>query len=144
MLSNPQELISTLKIQHRALQADLSIVQDELTKGLSVKTDTVILALTKFRNDLIEHLKLENNEFYPDYLDKKAKRGEDVSSTRDFIKQMEDIGKTVMLFLDTYDNSAAVNTNLTVFSKALNGVISVLNTRIETEEEGVFGLYLLL
>jgi regulator of sigma D len=132
---NPQELISTLKSQHRTLQADLALV----LKDVSPLPD-----LIKFKNDLLEHLKLENEVFYPDYIDKKTKRGEDVVKTKEFIRQMDDIGKVVMGFLDKYNTSEMINASASDFNKELPNIISTLNLRIETEEEGVFDLYLLL
>jgi regulator of sigma D len=139
---NPQELIATLKTQHRTLQTDLSLALED-SKSENTGKD-ISLQLIKFKTDLLEHLKLENGEFYPDYLDKKVKRGEDIVSTKEFIKQMEDIGKIVMVFLDKYHAPEVINTGIMDFRKELIDIIKTLNTRIETEEEGVFDLYLLL
>lgn len=62
---NPQELISTLKSQHRGLQADLSLALAAADgKGAAQ-------GLAKFKTDLLAHLKLEDEVFYPDYLEKK-------------------------------------------------------------------------
>jgi len=135
MVQSPQELVSTLKAQHRSLQADLSAALDGTNSAL---------ALTKFRNDLLEHLQLENEVFYPDYLEKQGKKGEDVTKTKEFIKQMDDIGNVVMAFLNKYNAAEAITATTEDFKKELETIIRTLNLRIETEEEGVFGLYLLM
>jgi len=141
---NPEELISTLKTQHRTLQADLAQALNDATSGTGGKGATIVSALAKFKTDLLEHLKLENGEFYPDYLEKKIKRGEDVTGTKEFIRQMDDIGKAVMGFLDKYNTAESIDVSLPTFQEELPGIIRTLNVRIETEEEGVYGIYLLM
>ena len=140
---NPQELVSTLKSQHRTLQADLALATEDAKSDTESKGVSILSSLTKFKNDLVEHLKLENEVFYPDYLDKKTKRGEDVTNTKEFIRQMDDIGKVVIGFLEKYNTSEKINAAVSDFKKELPNIISTLNLRIETEEEGVFDLYLL-
>jgi hypothetical protein len=131
---NPQELIATLKSQHRELQADLAI---ESEKG-----EDIAPRLSKFKVDLLGHLKLENGIFYPDYLDRQTKRGGEVENIKQFIKQMDDIGKTVMAFLGRYAFPEVINQNLPTFRMELASIVSTLNLRIEAEEEGVYDLYL--
>lgn len=143
-MPNPQDLIAKLKAQHRTLQADLSSALDDSKLDTGKNGESIVAKLTKFKSDLLEHLKLENEEFYPDYLDKKTKRGEDVITTKEFIRQMDDIGKAVMDFLGKYSSSDVINTASLSFGEELSGIIGTLNTRIETEEEGLFDLYLLL
>ena len=143
-MTDSQELITKLKNQHSNLQKDLSLIVADLKSGMGEKDDTVVLKLTKFKNDLIEHLKIENKEFYPDYLDKKIKRGEEITSAKEFIKQMDTIEKVVIEFLDKYATPESISANTSNFSSELSVIINALNARVETEEEGLFGLYLLL
>jgi len=136
---NPQDLISTLKAQHRSLKAELALALSNLESG---EEDKIPSNLAKFKNDLEEHLKLENVEFYPDYLNKKAKRRESLTSTKEFIYQMEVIGKAVMSFIDKYTIPGAIDAHLLDFTDELSKITQALNVRIETEEEGVFDIYL--
>jgi regulator of sigma D len=141
---NPQDLIKILKAQHRVLQADLLSAQ-----GFSGSTDAnrfekTLSFLAKFRVDLNEHIKLENDKFYPGYIKKQIERGEEVESTKLFIKKMDEIAMVIMAFLDKYLAAGDIEKNLFNFKKELSGIIGTLNTRIETEEEGLFDLYLLL
>ncbi len=141
---NPQDLVSKMKTQHSALQKDLALAMDLASQELPNLGEKILLSLTQFKRDLLEHLDLENGEFYPDYLSRQDKRGVDLRSTKEFIKEMDDIGVVVMGFLDKYSKSEAIKNNLNTFKTELNEIIGVLNTRIETEEEGLFDLYLII
>lgn len=142
MVNNPQELITTLKTQHRGLQDDLRSVLGELKSETTLNASAIISKLAKFKEDLTEHLKLENGEFYPDYLQKKEIKGESLIQAKAFIATMEDIGKVVMAFLKKYNNMEVIEGSKLVFGIELNNIIKTLNTRIETEEEGVYEIYL--
>jgi|GEM_PF-532985 len=144
MMTSSQELVSTLKAQHRTLQVDLNQIYDITQSELHNKGELIVGHLVQFNKDLANHLNVENNEFYPDYLEKKVKRGEDISSTKAFINQMADIGTEVIQFLEKYHTKESIDSSLSTFGKELSMIISTLNTRIETEEEGVFNIYLLL
>jgi len=141
---NSQELISTLKSQHLTLQADLSSALEKAGLGVKDNGEDIVSDLTKFKNDLLGHLKLEKETFYPDYLDKKIKRGEEIESTKRFINEMEEIAKTVMSFLGKYSSSEIIGESTAKFSEDLSGIIRVLNMRIESEEDGVFNIYLVM
>jgi regulator of sigma D len=136
MITNPQELISTLKAQHRVLQSDLQF-------DPSLNSRDIILNLNKFKTDLLAHLSLENGEFYPDYKAKKEKNGEDPNAINEFINIMAAIGKEVMEFLNKYNTPETIDNSNGEFSNELTQITNTLNTRIETEEEGVYDIYLL-
>ena len=142
MVTNPQALIATLTAQHRGLQRDLAFVSDGLKSETIQKSSVLVSQLAIFKKDLSEHLALENGEFYPDYLHKKEVKGEDLGSTKEFIRKMDDIGKVVMGFLDTYKTPESIDVSIVTFQHELEGIIKTLNVRIETEEEGVYGIYL--
>lgn len=139
-----QELIATLKSQHRQLQADLSVVLEETRKESDLTCENIFASLAKFKNDLAEHQELENGVFYVDYLSKKSERGEDTTSTQEFIRQMTEIGNTVDAFLAKYATCDAIRGTVSGFTSELATIIRILNMRIETEEDGVFGLYLVM
>jgi regulator of sigma D len=139
---NSQELVSKIKSQHLILQEDLAFLLED--SKLKVNGEKIISQLIKFKNDLLNHLELENKQFYADYLDKKMKRNEDIESTEEFIKQMNDISKIVINFLNKYNSPEIIEQAFSDFRKELLEVSGVLNARIETEEEGIFDLYLML
>lgn len=137
-MMKPQELISVLKSQHTVLKSGL-----EAAYG---KTDTndIILTLKKFKIDLVNHMKLENNEFYPDYMDKKIKRGESVEITKEIIIQMNEIAKALFLFLDKYGTAQSIDKDRLSFRNELLDITGVLRIRVDTEEEGIYGVYLFI
>jgi regulator of sigma D len=139
---DPIELISKLKGQHRVLRADLSVVLNNFNSSSDSKI--LVADLLRFKNNLAEHLRVENDDFYPDYLEKQGKKGYDLNNTKKFIAEMVEIGEVIAGFLKRYETPVAINEARSNFEKDLQEIISVLNVRIETEEEGVFALYLLM
>lgn len=141
---DPQELVSRLTAQHRTLQSDLASAMTAVDSHDASQGADILSCLGKFKKDLVEHMDLENGVFYPDYLRKKAVRGEDITSTKEFIQQMDEIGKVVTKFLDSYASEETITASLPDFKHELSSIIHTLNMRIETEEEGVFNIYVLL
>lgn len=139
-----KELINNLKSQHRTLQKDLSDAMQKTELETENIGEKIVADLTKFKNDLMDHLKLENGTFYPDYLDKKIKRGEETESTKTFMKEMDDIARVVLAFLEKYSAPESINSSIPDFKNNLSKIIGTLNTRIETEEEGIFDIYLVM
>jgi hypothetical protein len=139
------ELINTLKSQHRTLQNSLKSITVVLEHDLNSpqKANLILTELNKFKQELDAHLKLENETFYKDYFAKKQALGGDVDKDQEFMNQMNEIGKKVMEFLNKYDQSAKIESSLISFGLDLKAISAVLNTRIETEEEGIYSLYLL-
>lgn len=137
---DPQELIFVLKEQHRRLQKNLSLaLKDSET---DIKGEDVLLNFIEFKQNFSKHLKFENEKFYPDYLNKKIKRGEDITHTKEFIRKMADIANIVIGFLNKYNTSEIISANRSLFREELLEVINTLNLRIETEEDGVFDIYI--
>jgi len=138
-----QELIETLTKQHRKLQKDLTSALEK-SNDISNKKDEILIELTTFKTDLLEHLELENGTFYPAYLEKKKELGESIQSTEEFINKMSEIGEKVFAFLNKYSTTETIKENPTNFTNELSTITATLNTRVETEEEGVYGVFLLL
>jgi regulator of sigma D len=144
MVENKKQLVDTLIAQHRKLQKDLSEVlaiaqSSELHQGAQVLARIAI-----FNTDLTEHLTLENGTFYPEYLTILSNAGQDSTSTKKFIAEMVKIGETVANFFKSYSTPESINNATTSFVIELTTIIRVLNMRIETEEEGVYGMFLTL
>lgn len=141
---NPQELVTTLKEQHRMLQADLSVALENSKIETKESLESVVSGLAKFRSNLLAHMKLEGEQFYPDYFEKKIAKGENIENGKRFIKEMDELAKTIIEFLDKYAVAGSVGASLVDFRKELSAMISTLNIRIETEEEGMFDFYLIM
>jgi regulator of sigma D len=138
---NPQELIVKLKEQHLTLQADLASALEYANSLDGMDSRVILEVLQKFKTDLTEHLQLENENFYPDYFNKKSLLDSDVDSEQIFHGKMNEIGTAVMNFLDKYSTPESLN-NPSEFKTELSGIIDTLKLRIETEEEGIFDIYL--
>lgn len=128
--------------QHRGLQADLFLVLTNSKSKTDKKGKEILLNLKKFKNDLSAHLKLENGVFYPDYLNKMIRRGDNTTDTKKFIKEMDRIAKKIGKFLERYSSPESIDAPKSNFKNDLPIIIDTLNTRIESEEEGVYDIYL--
>jgi hypothetical protein len=130
-----EQLVSTLKLQHKGLQADLGGLFDT-TNGADI-----VAGLAKFKGDLMNHLGLENGTFYAELLKDMKTSGMDTKATEAFIAAMDDIAKVVTAFLEKYAKEESVK-DMAMFRQNLNEIVAALNIRIESEEEGVYETFL--
>jgi len=113
-------IISTMIVQHRQLQKQITQAI-ELSKQDKSKAQEILTILQQFKKNLIEHLKLENETFYVQLLQK-----------------MKDIEKTVAGFLGKYNNTEAISNSFAEFAQQVAQVAQALTLRIESEESGVY------
>lgn len=135
-----ENIVEEMISQHRTLQKDLGgaldLVKNEEPDFVQIDAD-----LKKFIKDLEEHLKLENDIFYPSLLKKMKEKDVDTSKTEDFINQMKEIGTVVMIFLGKYKSNIEIENQFADFKNDLSTIVSALNLRIESEESGVYGYW---
>jgi regulator of sigma D len=136
-MENLNNIVETMIFQHRVLQKDLGAVS-VLTKEEKPNSEEIIKLLKQFATDLSAHLQLENDVFYVQLLKKMKDQGQDTADTEQFILEMKKIGDTVMAFLGKYKEAASVANEIVAFTQELNGIIPILNLRIESEESGVY------
>lgn len=143
---NKKELVTTLIEQHRLIQADLlsalKKAQTEVNNNKKIISEGIIFDFKKFNRDLTAHLTLENGTFYVNYLNKQKQAGQDTTKTEKFIEEMNKIVTTVNQFLEKYNTAEKIEKNFIDFEKELETTINTLNLRLETEEEGVYQIYL--
>lgn len=132
-----ENIVSRLISQHRILQKDLSDIAN-LSVNNNLDYFEIDRILKQFNKDLISHLELENNIFYAELIKRMEKANQDTVKTKQFIDEMEEIGKTVIGFLDKYKNSEIIKNKIIEFKSELNSIINVLNLRIESEEAGIY------
>lgn len=138
-----QKLIDTLVFQHQTLRADIAAVSVRAASPGKVGAELIHTGLSKFKEDLFQHLKLENETFYVDFLVKKRQANEDVEQVNNFIEQMDVIGKVVTMFLNKYATVESImNSPRGEFVRRLSEVTDMLNVRMETEERSVYQSYL--
>lgn len=131
------DIVKILIGQHRILQQGLVSVSQLAQIGESAVQE-IIMGLKSFSGNLLGHLKLENEEFYPKLLDAMKAKNMDTLDTEKFIAEMKSIEMVVMAFLQKFNNVDAFKGNMGDFIKELTATISALNLRIESEETGVY------
>lgn len=135
-----ENIVIKLIEQHRILQKDLGGVMNLSNNGESVVPE-IISSLGVFTETLLDHLNIENTEFYPSLLKKMEEKGMDTNDTKKFINEMKGIEITVKTFLGKYADKNSYVGLMDVFKKDLTDIIVALNLRIESEEAGVFTVW---
>jgi len=130
-----KNLISTMISQHRVLQKDLG-AEVELSESEELHN-----GLEQFTKDLVEHLGLENETFYPELLKGMKEKEQDTTKTELFIGEMKEIEKAVHAFLDKYNSAENIQKDVAEFKQELSGIVDALNLRIESEESGVYSYW---
>lgn len=133
-------IIEKMIQQHRSLQKDIGVAL-VLSKSDENRAEEINAYLKQFSADLKEHLALENGVFYPKLILSMKNGGVDTSKTEVFINEMKDIGVTVTKFLENYNEVSTIENNINNFKNELELIVSVLNLRIESEEQGVYGYW---
>lgn len=143
-IMNKEELISKLKVQHRELEINLSNALSFCDGTHEDAGEKIHTELGRFKNTLTEHLTLEDSTFYPEYFKMKIAMGEGVESTQTFFDEIKSIGTKVNTFLDTYHTPETITASLDSFTQDLKNITAVLRVRLETEEESVYQIFLLM
>jgi hemerythrin-like domain-containing protein len=135
-----KNIITTLIEQHHGLKKDLELVAKVIGEDTGA-SDKVVTLLGQFEKDLVDHLELENNQFYPELLSAMKTKGQDPSKTEQFIDEMKNIEKTVVSFLNKYRDAAGLDKNINDFKKEFPDITTTLSLRIESEEAGVYAYW---
>lgn len=132
-----ENIIQKMIGQHNVLRAEVKEVSD-LASGGVVNSGKINEGLKKFREDLVNHLELENNTFYLELLKKMKAKDWDTEDTEKFIAGMKDIEKVVIAFLDKYKDSKSISDNIEKFKDEFVDTGQTLSIRLESEEKGVY------
>ncbi len=100
-----------------------------------------MIGLEQFKKDLVEHLTLENETFYPELLKDMQAKGQDTAKTEQFVAEMKDIEKVVVAFLEKYKDEQSIKEKIDEFKKEFPNIGKTLNLRIESEEVGVYSYW---
>jgi hemerythrin-like domain-containing protein len=133
----PQDLITTLIAQHNELRAHMQHLDALALPGKEAASETISV-LTAFKRTLMAHMHLENKQFYPIVLKKFKQKETETKNLLRFMEEMENIGKTVLLFCDRYKTVEAVAADGAGYRRDLKAMIGVLMIRISSEEDGIF------
>lgn len=123
--------------QHKILKKEMAMLKEEAEKEF-LSFEIIFNYLQNFKYELTNHLHLENDVFYPQLLEKLKNQGMDIVDTIKFIDKMKEIEKNVLNFTAKYAVVEDIKNKTNDFKPDLNGIISTLLIRLESEEDGVY------
>ena len=97
-------------------------------------TNLILNYLSEFKSQLLEHLKLEDSEFYPQLEEKLVEQCEDPSDTISFSKKMLLISLFIKEFLNTYSTKEAIEKDVYRFRRDLVVMLGELSARMTSED----------
>lgn len=135
-----EELLrDTLIKQHDKLREDVDAVLDILGTDKEIDFSKLYDALVKFRDDLNEHLELENGRFYPELLKEMQVADQDTSNIRRFIDDMQIMEKAIQSFMEKFESgNNDFKNDITKLKKEFSDIKEVLDMRMDLEEAKVF------
>jgi hypothetical protein len=133
-----EHLIGRLKDDHGDLvRLFTSVIRHAENKRFT----KAITELSSFRTLLTSHLITENTKLYI-YLNYAYKQDSATSEmVSHFRKEMSQIGKAVMSFIQEYDRSGITVSNQQAFLRQAREIATILVNRIETEEQRLYEIY---
>ena len=136
-----ESIVSILKQQHAELFSNLNNISSALGVSSNVDMDKIFKILDMFKTNLIEHLKLENEVFYVQLLEKMRQKELDTRKTEEFIAEMKNIEREVLVFFEEYKDIDSARNDLGAFKNKFEELKEALRLRIESEEMGVFSYW---
>lgn len=131
------QILPVLLSQHHHLRKYLASIKGKIATS-SHDFAGIVADLKSFQDVLTVHLKLEDEEFYPQIIETLEKKRVDTKSIREFIAKMKEIGGEVYHFLEQYDAIQKVEADFIQFQKNFDHIEGLLLLRISTEEESVY------
>lgn len=126
-----------LIFQHQNLKEKIEQIKNNAADE-TINPRLIAQELAEFWSLLNEHLKLENDIFYPSIIKKLEEKNMDTSKTQKFFEEMKDIEAGIKVFLDNYHSETAISEKVEDLKKDLDKIISALDFRISSEEDGVY------
>ncbi len=128
-----ENLIKILNMQHDQIHKEMENVQEEASK-IEPNYDVLLTHMTKFKEKLLEHLELEDAEFYPRLEEMLRKEHEDPTEIIEFGKTMVAISAPVKEFLEKYDTRESIEADLDKFRRSLVDIMTKIFMRISSED----------
>ena len=134
-----ENIVKTLKAQHIKIEDILHEVDNYLENNKELDPVYIHEHLLNFREILMEHIALEDNEFYPDLIKRMKKIHENTEDICDFTARMNVILEYVYGFLEKYDSPEKIKAEHRDSFRALYiRMMSRLEIRINVEELFVY------
>lgn len=138
------ELVAQLRAQHIALMQGFERALTHSRDLTETNVPRVLEALTQFTHKLHEHFTLENEIFYPLFLEKKHARGENTESIEKFIAEVQSTESTITAFLDSFETQEQIVAQAEKFRSELQSIFLQFCKRIETENDIIYDVFLLM
>lgn len=139
-MTTHKQLLERLLSQHNELRSILIDVSEEVEKDV-LNPEWLLSELVLFRAGLDEHLKLEDDVFYPEVFKVLREQGNDTANTEKFVNEMKALGIVVYGYLDKYNSKEAIVKNSQEFKEDIQDMAAKILLRVSVEEQGVY-LYL--
>ncbi len=134
-----ENIVKILKAQHVEIEKILHLIDNYLEENKDIDSVFVHEHLLKFGEILMEHVTIEDNEFYPDLIEKMKKAHEETGDIYNFIARMNAILDYVYGFLEKYNSPEKIMTEHRDSFRALYiRMMSRLEIRINVEELFVY------
>jgi len=111
----------------------------DIEKWMNEKSK-IVFHLNNFKNILLLHLKLEDDELYPAL--EKSKEEEIKEISQKYSEEMKLISKRTISFFETYAHLKVDELSQNeYFNLDLNTIIAIIEKRMNIEEESLYPLY---
>ncbi len=127
------ELIKILNKQHEYIRGVMRNIEKEASKECP-DTEILLHNFSEFKKALLEHLELEDTQFYPQLEIKLKEQCEDPSEIIEFGKKMLDVSGLVKSFLKNYDSKEKIEKDIDMFRRDLVVMFGELSARITSED----------
>lgn len=130
-----QTLTDTLREQHRTVEHLASLLTTALHHD---DRPAIRAALDAFRDALVAHLTLEDQQLYPQLLSAVEPRSEPARIARTFAANMQRVSAGLLDFLERHTGDAF---DLFALRREWREALSVLTGRIQSEERLLYPMY---
>ncbi|MFC1721004.1 hemerythrin domain-containing protein [Patescibacteria group bacterium] len=127
-----ENLIETLNKQHNKIKEEMLHLEREASK-VGPDYDVLLAHMKEFGDVLLEHLALEDAEFYPALEKKLLAEHEDPTEIIEFGKKMVALSIPVEEFLEKYSTRESIAEDLYRFRRDLVDIMTQIFMRISSE-----------
>lgn len=138
-----EKFIKGLEKEHAMIEKAFKKLEPIIeTKGIR-DTAYVLEIIEQLKTILINHLRDEDNKFYPAMRQKAIELKQDalLPALDIFIDGMKDISKNIFDFISRYENEKAITADETGFINGIIAVRAAVMKRIATEEKTLYYIY---
>ncbi|MBI3399544.1 MAG: hemerythrin domain-containing protein [Deltaproteobacteria bacterium] len=138
-----EKFINGLEKEHAMIEQAFKKLEPKIKNGNVSDIAYVLEILGQLKTILINHLKDEDNLFYPDMRQKAVELKQDalVPSLDVYIEDMKNVSKKVFDFFSRYDNENAISGDEKGFIKGMIEIRDSLVKRVMTEEKTLYYIY---